>query len=130
MFFSSALRRRAKIPTCLCERSLARVLRSVTLAVDKARNGSWLGKGLRCACACSGKAGIGGAACRRDTQVMLLGRVSEVCIERRVRDGRRLCAGDRPGNYVEQGDSLQPRQRDGGGGPAGIHAVLPEAWMG
>src|SRR5215203_3559152 len=54
MLFSPTLRQTV-IKSCLYERSLTRVVGSVTLEMDKARKGAWSGvKGL--ACACSGEA--------------------------------------------------------------------------
>src|SRR5215217_4037326 len=112
---------------CLCERSLTRVVGSVTLAMDKARKGAWSEEGKGSAAHARGKPGKEVARVVKET---LLGWLFGVCIGRRMRDGRRLCTGDRPGDNVEQGASLQPRQRHGGGGPEGFHPALSAACSG
>jgi len=54
---SSPVLRRIAIKSCLCARSLTRVLGSVTLAIDKARKGAWSEKGKVSAAHAWGKPG-------------------------------------------------------------------------
>src|SRR5215208_5922662 len=56
-FFLPALRWRKVITSCLCERSLTRVLGSVTLEMDKARKGAWSEEGKGSAAHTRGKPG-------------------------------------------------------------------------
>src|SRR5918992_1012731 len=95
--------------------------------MDKASKGAWSEKGKVSAAHAWGKPGEEVVRVVKET---LLGWLFGVCIGRRMRDGRRLCTGDRPGDDVEQGYSLQPRQRHGGGGSEGVHPALSETWMG
>src|SRR5215208_7633223 len=100
MLFSPALRQTV-MKSCLYNCSLTRVVGSVTLAMDKARKGAWSDEGKGSAAHARGKPGKEVARVVGET---LLCWLFGVFIGRRMRDGRRLCTGDRPGNNVKQGE--------------------------
>ena len=82
----------------LCETSLTLGWGSVTLGMEIVSKSAWLGKGPDARALLEKGKEVARVVTKREDVTRVDIRVR---IERRVRDGRRFCAGDRPGDHVE-----------------------------